>query len=286
MGMAATHSEPVAWLRGLVQKKRPEPSYPRLPQVDGRGQSSVAGIYLVGELAGTPLIKLGLNAGHDVVDTIAAELPKSAPAADQLDAPLDLLIVGAGSSGLGAAARAQALGLSYVVLDAARIAQTVVDMYRGKPLFAEPAAVENRSTMWFEECTREELLERWRAQVDELQLNVHEHERVLNVQRKDGCFEVESDRDRYRARRVVLAMGKAGNPRKAGVPGEREHAARVHHTLSDPAAVQGKRVFVYGGGDVAARRRRSSLCRSTTGSRIVTIDQGVRPTRRSATSTR
>jgi ferredoxin len=50
---------------------------------------------------------------------------------------------------------------------------------------------------------------------------------------------------------VVLAVGKAGNPRKAGVPGEKEHAARVLHRLIDPAEHHGQDLVVYGGGDVA-----------------------------------
>ena len=58
----------------LVAPRRPEPSYPVLPAADEQGQSSVGGVYLVGEVAGTPLIKLGLNAGHDMVDRLAPSL--------------------------------------------------------------------------------------------------------------------------------------------------------------------------------------------------------------------
>ena len=41
----------------LTEPKRPEPSYPVLPAADEKGQSSVDGVYLVGEVAGTPLIE-------------------------------------------------------------------------------------------------------------------------------------------------------------------------------------------------------------------------------------
>ena len=58
----------------LFAPKVPEPSYPTLPQVDKDGQSNIPGIYVVGELAGTPLVKLGLNAGHDLIHRIAPEL--------------------------------------------------------------------------------------------------------------------------------------------------------------------------------------------------------------------
>ncbi|MDF1662888.1 MAG: hypothetical protein P1V97_14015, partial [Planctomycetota bacterium] len=62
------------FLSSLVAKKRPEPSYPSLPQVDETGRSNVPGIFLAGEAAGTPLIKLGLNQGHEVMEVIAEDL--------------------------------------------------------------------------------------------------------------------------------------------------------------------------------------------------------------------
>ncbi|MEO1338057.1 MAG: hypothetical protein AAFV29_20605, partial [Myxococcota bacterium] len=54
------------WLKLVTSRPRPEPSYPTLPAVDERQESSVPGVYLVGEVAGVPLIKLGLNAGADI----------------------------------------------------------------------------------------------------------------------------------------------------------------------------------------------------------------------------
>jgi len=257
-------------LSKLFARKGPEPSYPTLPRVRENGESSVRGIYLVGEVGGTPLIKLGLNQGVEVIEALHRELRPSPSDDPEL---LDVVIVGAGSSGLGAAMRAHDLGMRYQVLESERIAMTVVEMYKGKVLFAEPDGVPNKSGMWFEECTREELLERWRRQVDETGLRVNEHERVVDI-RKDGeQFVVESGRARYRTRRVLLSVGKAGNPRKAGVPGENEHPGKVRHTLSDPGAYSGKRIFVYGGGDVAAEAA-LALCESNRVT-MVTIDDAL-----------
>ncbi|MBI3723331.1 NAD(P)-binding domain-containing protein [bacterium] len=227
----------------------PEPSYPPLPEVGESAESNVPGVYLLGEIAGVPLIKLGLNQGVEIAEKLAKEL---GPPRAEDPALLDLVIVGAGSSGLGAAARAHELGMRYVVLEGERIATIVINMYKGKVLFAEPVGVPNRSSLWFEECTREELLDRWRKQVAEKGLHVQEHEKVTDVQRSGEHFKVTSTRGEYRARRVLLALGKSGNPRKAGVPGEKEHAAKIHHVLSDPSEHEGKRIFIYGGGDVAA----------------------------------
>ncbi len=238
-----------ARVASLFASKRPEPSYPALPQVRDDGESSVRGIYLIGEIGGTPLIKLDLNQGVEVIERLQREL---GPGPDDDPDLLDVLIVGAGSSGLGAAMRAHELGLRYLALESERLAMTVVHMYKGKVLFAEPENVPNRSSMWFEECTREELLERWRRQVEDVGLRVREHEKVVDVERVGGCFSVKSERGVYRARRVLLCIGKAGNPRKAGVPGEPEYPDKLLHSLSDPDLYRGKRIFVYGGGDVAA----------------------------------
>ncbi len=270
------------WITGLFDRGFDPETARRLPQLDAVGQSSIRGLYLVGEIAGTPLVKLGLNAGVEVVDRIVAEggfsrglatamrdphredSRRLKPAARGL-APEDLtdtvteteaydvLIVGAGSSGLGAADRCDQLGLRYVVIEQQRTAQLIRTFTKGKPLFAEPADTPLTSRMWFEECTKEELLGRWEQQVAELGLNIREHEQVTEIQRRsDGDrFEVTTDKGRYRAHRVVLAIGLAGNPRKLRVPGEIEQAAKISQNVADPEEWQDADLFVFGAGDVA-----------------------------------
>ncbi|MCZ6915769.1 MAG: NAD(P)-binding domain-containing protein [Gemmatimonadetes bacterium] len=267
-------------IRTLFGPKQPDPSYPVLPEVDENRESSISGLYLTGDIGGTPLIKLGLNEGVDLANRLRAELGPPVESDPEL---LDVVVVGAGSSGLGAAMRAHELGMRYLVLDSDRIATTVHNMYKGKILFAEPDRVPNRSTMWFEECTREELLERWRRQVSDAGLAVHEHENVTDIQQRDGHFVVESARRAYRARRVILAVGMAGNPRKAGATGEAEHADRIKHHLADPDRYTGKRIFIYGGGDVAAEAA-LALCK-TNEVTMVTVDAALTfPRKRNVTA--
>jgi NosR/NirI family nitrous oxide reductase transcriptional regulator len=219
-----------------------------LPQVGSDGQSNIPGIYVVGELAGTPLVKLGLNAGHELMQRLGPELQSKAGADGDL---YDVVIIGSGSSGLAATVAAKDLNLRYVTLDATAFANTFVTMMKGKWLFAEPLDVENKSRVWFEECTKEELLERWRAMVAEEELDVREHEKVLDINGGIDNFEVVSDSNHYRTQRVVLAMGKAGNPRKLGVSGEKENANRIHHRLLDADDYHNQYVTIVGAGDVA-----------------------------------
>lgn len=236
--------EPNLW-KSLVTGSGPQASYPVLPEVDGHGQTTIEGIYAVGELAGTPLVRLGLNAGHQVVERLAEEPGRAG------EDRLDLVIVGSGSSGLAATVAARDLGLSAVTLEAARFANTFVTMTKGKVLFAEPEGVPLRSRVWFEECTREQLLQRWRDLRETEALDIREHERVVGISGHDGDFLVRTDRQEYRTRKVILCMGKAGNPRTLGVPGEKEHADRIAHRLLDVDDHVGQAILIVGAGDVA-----------------------------------
>ncbi|MEZ4271027.1 MAG: NAD(P)-binding domain-containing protein [Myxococcota bacterium] len=105
--------------------------------------------------------------------------------------------------------------------------------------------------MWFEECAKEQLLEKWHAQIKAFGLDVREFEKVEDIQRQDNILRVVTQKSEYQTRRVILAVGKAGNPRKAGVPGEIDHAPRIAHRLLDPDEFTHKNILVYGGGDVA-----------------------------------
>lgn len=243
----------------LRSSPKPEPSYPKLPRVDDVGRSSKPGVFVVGDAAGTPLLKLGLNAGARTADAIADELSSERPPGVDPSAPnggtdvvFDVAVVGAGAAGLACAARAHKRGLKAVVLEGQEIAQTVVAMTKGKHIFAEPLATKNESDLWLGETTREELLERWRAFVVERGLDVRTRTHVSDVRSAGAAFEiVNSANEVVRARRVVIAVGKSGSPRKAGVPGEADNAHKIAHALADAEQVRNQRVLVYGGGDVA-----------------------------------
>jgi NosR/NirI family nitrous oxide reductase transcriptional regulator len=74
--------------------------------------------------------------------------------------------------------------------------------------------------------------------------------RVEKVVRKDGHFEVAIPKqESLLARRVIVGIGRSGDFRKLGVPGE--NLDKVYNRLHDPKDYAGLNVFVVGGGDSA-----------------------------------
>lgn len=73
-----------------------------------------------------------------------------------------IAIVGAGPAGLSAAAHAQELGLSYVLLEGSPAhANTIQHYQKGKHVMAEPGLVPLRSALEFEAGSREQVLDEW-----------------------------------------------------------------------------------------------------------------------------
>jgi thioredoxin reductase len=65
----------------------------------------------------------------------------------------------------------------------------------------------------------------------------------------EGGFLVETSKGNILARKVVIAVGRAGTPRRLGVPGE--DAEKVSYRLLDPELYQHQHILVVGGGDSA-----------------------------------
>ena len=111
--------------------------------------------------------------------------------------------------------------------------------------------------LWIGDCTKDELLRRWLREVRARGLDVREGVRVVGVDSLgDGAFRVravgpDGVEVATSGRRVVLATGRRGSPRKLEVEVPEAALGRVHYELSDARAFAGSRVVVVGLGDVA-----------------------------------
>src|SRR6185295_9752396 len=94
-----------------------------VPELDEQFQTGVPGQYLIGEVAGKPLVKNAANLGRAVIEHIARDLARP-PSASCLGADgtdirdvLDVLIVGSGPGGLSAGLACMRHKLSCLVLE-------------------------------------------------------------------------------------------------------------------------------------------------------------------------
>jgi thioredoxin reductase len=100
------------------------------------------------------------------------------------------------------------------------------------------------------QLSKENLLAFWDMILNRADFNVSTGEKVEDVKRgEDGIFTVVTVTNQYRARAVILALGRAGEPRKLGVKGE--DLPKVMYRLIEADHYINKKILVIGGGDSA-----------------------------------
>lgn len=214
-----------------------------IPVLSPEFETSVPGIYIAGELGGMGLIRNALMQGRQAVEAIHSDRPRARGG-------LDLLIVGAGPAGFGAAITAKSLGLKYAVLEQESLGGCVFQYPRGKMVMTSPAELPIVGKIRFTNTSKEELLKFWQDIERQLDLKFNYQERVTAIEAQPtGDYLVRTAKGEYRATSVLLAIGRRGTPRKLGVPGE--DLPKVVYRLLDPEQYRGKRVLVVGGGDSA-----------------------------------
>jgi thioredoxin reductase len=103
--------------------------------------------------------------------------------------------------------------------------------------------------LWVSDASKESLVQVWQTIITRTGLQVRTGCRVESVKYEHGHFVVRAGEQVFRARRVVLALGRRGNPRKLGVPGE--ELGHVFYDIVEMEAFAGRNVLVVGGGDSA-----------------------------------
>ena len=219
-----------------------------LPRLTTDFETNIPNLFVVGELGGLALIKNAVNQGRQVIDTIAARLNSSAVGNNTADI-YDVLIVGAGPGGISASLRAIEKKLGYITLEKDEIGGTVAKYPRQKLVMTSPVEFPLYGKFDKLQLSKENLLAFWDMVLNRADFNAVTGESVQNVVKSDGLFTVHTAHNQYRARAVVLALGRAGEPRKLGVKGE--ELSKVMYRLIEADHYVNKRILVVGGGDSA-----------------------------------
>jgi len=175
----------------------------RYPLLDRHHESNIPGLYVIGNIAGTPDVKAALNAGFDTARHIADMVLRRTAATD-----IRVVIIGAGPAGVNAALELGKRGVRYVLIEAeSRFAA----IKRCEPehafYLARTGDRDICGDLWFGDCKAGELVRRWEDDLKSRSLELREHEKVVDVKKIDH-FEVVTDKGRYRSEFVIVAVGK------------------------------------------------------------------------------
>ena len=170
----------------------------------------------------------------------------------------DLLVIGAGPTGMACAIDAQRAGFRVVLVDKGCLCNSLFHYPAHMTFFTTPELLEIGDMPFSspnQKPTRSEALEYYRKVAEHYTLNVRQYETVERVAGSDGDFAVHT-MDRFgraiihRARKLVVATGYYDLPNYLGIPGE--DLPKVQHYYHEPHPYVGLDVLVIGGKNSAA----------------------------------
>jgi putative YpdA family bacillithiol system oxidoreductase len=214
-----------------------------IPYYDDFYESNVGGLYIIGELGGIGLIRNAVAQALKAVDHVHRSASRG-PSDGH-----DVIIIGAGPAGMTAALSCQEKGIRYVVLEQDDIGGTILHYPKQKLVLTKPVELPLYGKMKFSEITKEDLLAIWQEIHTQFRLNIVTNHKVDSIDKVGEHFTVNAAGATFTGKKVLLAIGRRGSPRKLGVPGENQ--AKVMYRLLDAEAFTGKHLLVVGGGDSA-----------------------------------
>lgn len=152
----------------------------------------------------------------------------------------DVLVIGAGPTGMACAIEAQRAGFTSVLVDKGCLVNSLFHYPANMVFFTTPELLEIGDipfTTANQKPNRSEALEYYRNVAQHYRLDVRQYQRVASVTGYDGAFRVETQDlhghdHEYVARKIVVATGYYDRPNYLGIPGE--DLPKVMHYYKDP----------------------------------------------------
>lgn len=174
------------------------------------------------------------------------------------EAQYDVLVIGAGPTGLACAIDAQEAGFRVVLVDKGCLCNSLFHYPAHMTFFTTSELLEIGNIPFPSpnpKPNRVEALEYYRKVAAHYRLDVRQYQNVEQVTGSDGAFKAHL-RDRFgrestiRAAKLIVATGYYDLPNYLGIPGE--DLPKVKHYYDDPHPYSGMNVLVIGGKNSAA----------------------------------
>ena len=158
----------------------------------------------------------------------------------------DVLIVGAGPTGLFCVHQLGIIGLKCEVVDNLdKIGGQCIELYPDKPIYDIPA---------IPECTGEQLTNSLVKQIEPFKTNFHLNERVQEVKKEKDHWIVKTNKSKeFKVSSIIIAGGVGSfEPRKFPVKEcEKFEGKEIFYSVKDKNVFKNKTISIFGGGDSA-----------------------------------
>jgi len=170
-----------------------------------------------------------------------------------LDSIVDILIIGAGPIGLACGIEAQRAGLSHLILEKGCLVNSLYNYPLNMTFFSTSDKLEIGNipfTSIQAKPNRPEALEYYRRVADAQELNINLFEEVTHLEPQGEYYLIQSNKNQYTCRHVIVAIGFYDIPNLLNIPGE--HLPKVKHYYFDPHFYYKQKVLVIGANNSAA----------------------------------
>lgn len=164
----------------------------------------------------------------------------------------DLLIIGAGPIGLNCALEAKKNNLSYVIVEKGTIVNSLFNYPLYMKFFSTADKLEIANIPFISPETkpgRREALEYYQGIAKIEDINIKLYEKVTKISKCCEIFDIETSKDNYLAKNVVIATGFYDIPKLLNIPGE--DLDKVKHYYTEPYPYISQKVVVVGASNSA-----------------------------------
>jgi thioredoxin reductase (NADPH) len=164
----------------------------------------------------------------------------------------DIIIVGAGPIGMTCALEAKRAGLDSLMIDKGMMVNTIYHFPTNMTFFSTSPFLEIGDVPFVshgDKPTRREALEYFRRVYETWKLKARFYEKVENIKKKNNHFEINTNKDVYESKAVIISTGFYGLPVLMGVPGE--NLSKVRHYYDEPHPYVEQKVAIIGAANSA-----------------------------------
>ena len=166
----------------------------------------------------------------------------------------DLIIIGGGPGGVGAAVEAKVLGLDKILMieKGDNHSQTIRKFYKDNKRVDKDykgQVIELKGSVDFKDGTKESTLNYFDELLDNDELDTAFNAEVEKIEKNKDIFQVTTATAGYASKNVIIAIGTMGKPNKPGYKIPPSIRSRVNFNLDN--CTSGEKILMVGGGNSA-----------------------------------